>query len=62
MKRVIDYLERAIVFDRLAAEEGNPAFKVKFEEQAAAYRKVAANRAERLGVELPDAPVIPARC
>ena len=54
MKRVVDYLERAVVFDRLAAEEGNPEFKSKFEEQAGAYRKVAAHRAKRLGVELPE--------
>jgi hypothetical protein len=44
----------AIVFDRLADEENNPEFRIKFEEQAGAYRKIAANRAEKLGVELPE--------
>jgi hypothetical protein len=54
MNRIADYLRRAVVFDRLAAEEGNPEFKIKFEEQAGAYRKIAAHRAEQLGVELPE--------
>ena len=39
MERVVDYLERALVFDRLAAEEINLDLKAKFEDQAAAYRK-----------------------
>jgi hypothetical protein len=38
----------------LAAKENNPEFRIKCEEQAAAYRKIAANRAEKLGVELPE--------
>jgi hypothetical protein len=54
MDRIVDYLERAIVFDRLAAEETNPDTKAQFEEQAEAYRKIAANRAKVLGVELPE--------
>jgi hypothetical protein len=49
MNRSTDYLERVVVFDRLAAEEGNPEFKSMFEEQAGAYRKVAAHRPKRLG-------------
>jgi len=52
MERVVDYLERALVFDRLAAEEINLDLKAKFEDQAAAYRKLGANRAKSLGVEL----------
>jgi hypothetical protein len=38
----------------LAAEEENPEFKIMFEKQAGAYRKIAAHRAQKLGVELPD--------
>jgi hypothetical protein len=54
MNRIVDYLERAVVFDRLADEEGNPEFKTMFEENAGAYRKIAAHRAAKLGVELPE--------
>ena len=54
MERIIDYMERAIVIHRLATDEANPELKAKFEEQAAAYRKIAAHRAEKLGVELPE--------
>jgi hypothetical protein len=53
MERIVDYLERALVFDRLAAEETNPDLKAEFEKQASAYREIAANRARALGVELP---------
>jgi hypothetical protein len=53
MKRIVDYLKRAIVFDRLAVEENNPEFRIKFEEQAGAYRKIAANRAEKLASNSP---------
>ena len=36
MNRIVDYLERAVVFDRLAAGEENPEFKSMFENQAGA--------------------------
>jgi hypothetical protein len=54
MNRIVDYLERAVVFDRLAAGEENPEFKDIFEKQAGTYRKIATHRAKRLGVELPE--------
>jgi hypothetical protein len=54
MNRIIDYLERAVVFDRLATEEHNPEFKDMFEKQAHAYRRLAAHGAKRFGVELPE--------
>jgi len=47
MNRSTDYLERVVVFDRLAAEEGNPEFKTMFEENAGAYRKIAGHRAKQ---------------
>ena len=53
MNRIVDYLERAVVFDRLAAGEENPEFKSMFEKQSGAYRRIAARFAKQLGVELP---------
>ena len=49
MKLIAEYLEHALAFERLAADEGNPEIRVQFEEQAKAYRKLAAERAERMG-------------
>jgi hypothetical protein len=54
VERITDYLERAVVFDRLAAEESNPMLKAKFESEASGYRKAASRRAADLGVELPE--------
>jgi hypothetical protein len=53
MQRISEYLERGLKFERLAAEELNPQVKVEFEKQGAAYRKLAADRAKKLGAELP---------
>jgi hypothetical protein len=49
-----EYLDHAIQFERLAADEVNPAVRTEFEEQAAAYRKLASERAAKLG--LPEPP------
>jgi hypothetical protein len=48
MQRLAEYLENARQFERLAADEPNPAIKAEFEKQAAAYRKLAERRAEFL--------------
>lgn len=48
MKMIAEYLEHAIQFERLAAEETDPALKETLANQALAYRKLAAERAERL--------------
>jgi hypothetical protein len=48
MQRLAEYLENARQFERLAADEENPAIKAQFEKQAAAYRKLAERRAEFL--------------
>jgi hypothetical protein len=53
MERLVEYLERAKVFDRLAVEEPDPKLRVSFEQHAKAYRKLTARRAKALGVELP---------
>jgi hypothetical protein len=56
MKMIAEYLENAIRFDRMAAEaaeEPNPKLRADFEKQAAAYRKLAAERADKLGLPAP---------
>ena len=58
MKMIAEYLENAVKFERLAAEEVNSQLKVDFERQAQAYRRLAAERASRLGFP-PPPPKIP---
>jgi hypothetical protein len=53
MKLIVDYIENAIKFEQLAAQERNPEVSAKLKEQAAAYRKLAEERAEKLGVAPP---------
>ena len=53
MKMVAEYLEHAINFERMAAEEANPEIKAVFEKQAAAYRKLAGERAKQFGLDDP---------
>jgi hypothetical protein len=56
MKLVTEYLQDAINFERLAAEAEDGPFKESLLKQALAYRKLAAQRAESLGVPLPPDP------
>jgi hypothetical protein len=53
MKMIAEYLEHALQFERMAADEENPKIKAQFEKQALAYRKLAAERAAKLGMEPP---------
>jgi hypothetical protein len=53
MKMLAEYVENAIKFEKLAAEEKNPAVKADFEKQAAAYRKLAEQRAKQYGLQMP---------
>jgi hypothetical protein len=53
MKMIAEYLDHALNFERLAANETNPAIKVVFEKQAAAYRKLIAERSQRFGLDDP---------
>jgi hypothetical protein len=46
---IAEYLENAIKFERLAADEQNPKLKADFEKQALAYRKLASERASKPG-------------
>jgi hypothetical protein len=53
MKMIAEYLEHALNFERMAAEEKNPGIKVVFEKQAATYRKLAADRTRKFGLDDP---------
>jgi hypothetical protein len=53
VKLIAEYLERALEFERLADLEDNPQLKADLEQQAAAYRKLAADRSKNLGVKPP---------
>ena len=53
MKIIAEYLENAMKFERLAAEENDPKLKAVFEEQARAFRRLADERAELLGLAPP---------
>ena len=45
---IAEYLEHALQFEKMAAEATDPALKDSLAKQAVAYRKLAAERAERL--------------
>jgi hypothetical protein len=53
---IAGYLENAIKFERLAAEEPDPKLKAHFEQQALAYRRLATERANKLGLATPEKP------
>jgi hypothetical protein len=56
MELLSEYLEHALTFERLAADEANPKLKADLERQAKAYRKLAAERAAKLGLPPPSTP------
>jgi hypothetical protein len=58
MKLLTEYLERAINLERLAASEQDSKFKTELLNQARAYRKMAAKRAEQYGLPPPSPPEI----
>lgn len=53
VKMVAEYLDHALQFERLALAEQNPELKEQLTQQAVAYRKLAADRAKKLGLESP---------
>jgi hypothetical protein len=59
MKLLTEYLEHALTFERLAAEETNLELRNRLEMQAAAYRKLVSERAARYGLPPPSPPVRP---
>ena len=58
MQELTEYLDRAINLERLAASEQDSRFKTELLDQAAAYRKLAARRAEQFGLPPPSPPEI----
>jgi hypothetical protein len=56
MKLLTEYIEHALQFERLAAQERDPHLKARFDEQAKEYRKLAAERAARYGLPPPSPP------
>ena len=56
VKMIAEYLDHAMQFERMAADETNPAVRKQFEKQAAAYRKLASERAAKLGLPEPPPP------
>jgi hypothetical protein len=54
VKVIEEYLENALAFEQLAAVEIDPTLKDDFEKQAVSFRKLAAERAERLGLGPPE--------
>ena len=56
MKLLTEYLERAVTLERMAADEPDSTFKTQLLAQAAAYRKLAAKRAEDYGLPPPSVP------
>ena len=59
MKLLGEYLEHALHFERLAAQEADLKLKEAMEGQATAYRKMAAKRAKLLGLPEPSQPAPP---
>ena len=53
MKMLAEYLEKAIAFERMAADEKDTKLKADLEKQAAAYRKLAVQRAKQYKLDLP---------
>jgi hypothetical protein len=54
---IAEYLEHALEFESLASREENPKIKIEFEKQALAYRKLATERARKLGLAEPPLKV-----
>jgi len=53
---IAEYLEHALQFEKMAAVETDPKLKESLTKQALAYRKLAAERAERQGLPRPPPP------
>jgi hypothetical protein len=53
MKMLAEYLEKAITFEKMAAEEKDAKLKADLEKQAATYRKLAERRAKEYKLDRP---------
>jgi hypothetical protein len=56
MKLLTEYLDRAVNLERLAEGEQDEKFRAELLKQAAAYRRMAAKRADEYGLPAPSAP------
>jgi hypothetical protein len=56
MQRIAQYLADAIKFDQMATEARDEELRASLTKQAAAYRTLAAERAQKLGIPMPDFP------
>lgn len=56
MKMLTEYLERALDFEWLAHSEIDVVFRAELLKQAAAYRHLAAKRAQEYGLPMPSPP------
>jgi hypothetical protein len=56
MKMLAEYLENAVQFEQMAADEKDPKLKAEFERQAVSYRKLAEKRAKEYGLKMPPDP------
>jgi hypothetical protein len=54
MKMLADYVDTAMNFEQMAAQEKDPKLKAEFERQAAAYRKLAEKRVKEYGFKMPN--------
>jgi hypothetical protein len=54
MKMLAEYLEKAIQFETMAAQEKDPKLKAELEKQAHAYRKLTERRAKEYKLDLPS--------
>jgi len=50
------YIDHALTFERMADAEPDQGLRADLERQASAYRRLAAQRARRLGLPLPSEP------
>jgi hypothetical protein len=58
LKVLIQYLDHALTFERLATEEPNGELQAAFVNQAHSYRELAAKCAEKLGLPAPSPSAI----
>ena len=54
MRMIAEYLEHAIRFEQMAEQATDPKFKDDLLQQAAAYRKLAEQRAKKLNIPVPQ--------
>ena len=59
MKLFEEYVAHALAFDRLAAEQSDPEIRAELAQEAAAYRKLAVERAAKFGLPSPSLPQPP---